>query len=35
MTVDHSIKQYIDKSLPAQLEKSANLVLWKVVTLYV
>jgi len=32
-TVDHCIKQYIDESLPVQLEKSGNLVLWKVVTL--
>jgi len=33
MTIDHSVKQYIDESLPALLEKSGNLVLWKVVTL--
>jgi len=32
-TVDYSVKQYIDESFPAQLEKSGNLVLWKVVTL--
>jgi len=25
-TVDHSVKQYIDESLPVQLEKSGNLI---------
>jgi len=33
VTVDHSVKQYIVESLPAVLENSGNLVLWKVVTL--
>jgi len=32
-TVDHSVKRYIDETLPALLEKSGNLVLWKVDTL--
>jgi len=34
MTANHSVKQYIDESLPALLEKSVNLMLWKVVTLW-
>jgi len=32
-TVDHNVKQYIDESLPAQLEKSGNFVHSKTVTL--
>jgi len=34
MTVDHSVKQCINESLPALLKKSGNLVLWIVVTLH-
>ena len=34
-TVDHNIKQFIDESLPALLESSENLMLWKAFTLSV
>jgi len=34
MTVAYIVKQCIDESLPTLLEKSGNLVLWKVVMLY-
>ena len=32
---NNSFKQYIDESLPALMEKSGNLMLWKVVTSYI